>query len=242
MAPSSGQFLRVISTKERVSRRRGRADRGQAAPQPCRRRDEEPGAGRELRAPVGAGLFPPCTPISSGVPGLHSNNRTAEQETGQKLGQKACFPFKRGTGAIKSSQLPLSGASSPLSLQKSPFSHRVCGGCVPASRPARIAGKWGCQAIPDLLLGGHSKGRDQTLPPRTCFPRREVGEQGARKKREHPARDASPRPILGGLFPLPPPRSPSCGMCVTGSSSDRKPGAGKEKAGVFRLNGHLSAW
>lgn len=79
-----------------------------------------PRTGRELRALLGAGLVPSRTPISSGVPGLHVNNRTAEQEMGQKLEQKVCFPFKRREGDQKFTAARERCRPSPLS-QKIPF-------------------------------------------------------------------------------------------------------------------------
>lgn len=58
-----GQFLRVISTKERVPRRRSGGGLG---------------AGPELGSHRAAGLFPSRAPVSPGVPHRHLNTRTVD--------------------------------------------------------------------------------------------------------------------------------------------------------------------
>lgn len=59
-------------------------------------------------------------------------------------------------------------------------------------------------------------------------------------------RNEAGAPSSGCLTPAHPrwafPCPPSCGMCIAGSCSDRKSGAGKQKAAVSRLTRHLSAW
>lgn len=83
--------LPVISRKELVPHRRSREGQGQSAPEPRRPWDIELNP-LPPRAWAISFLHPH---FFGGVPDLHLDNPTVEQERGQKLEQKVCLSFKR---------------------------------------------------------------------------------------------------------------------------------------------------